>query len=157
MKYIPKMRTLWNSRAALLRVLKKAVHSNPEGNAIYYYGKRLNYSELLEQVDRCADTFAVFGVKSGEIVSFLSVTTPETIFAMYALNKIGAVSNFIDPRMDVLRIQEAVTNVRSRVLIALDKTWPKLEHFARPSPEQVIIQTPATPCVFQAACSCCAG
>ena len=66
-------------------------------------------------------------VKKGDVVSFLSVQFPETIAAVYALNKIGAVANTIDPRMDINRIMDAAEGVHSKLLVTIDIAWPKVE------------------------------
>lgn len=95
--------------------------------AIYYYGTSIRYGELIERIDHCADGFYAMGVRAGDVVSFLTVTTPEAIIAMYALNKLGAVSNFIDPRMDISRIKDGIQQVGSRVLVTLDVPYPKIK------------------------------
>ena len=130
---------------SLYAYLKKNVSIKPERPALLYYGTKFNYTELLAAVDKTADAYAALGVKAGDIVSFLSVTTPEIVLSLYALNKLGAVSNFIDPRMDVGRIVSSVAGTNSKLLVALDITWPKVEK-ALPDTgvEKVIIQSPTT-------------
>ena len=46
---------------------------------------------------------------------------------MYALNKIGAISNFIDPRMDIESIKTVINNVKSDVVVIVDLAFPKLK------------------------------
>lgn len=107
--------------------LKQVCQKRGEKPAIYYYGTRVSYKKLLENIELVADAFYTMGVRKGEIVSLLTVTTPDTVYIMYALNKIGAVCNFIDPRMDVVRIRDAVKDVGSRFLVTLDLPFPKVE------------------------------
>lgn len=128
MKYFPPdSRGIGFSQKSLYFFLKDVAAASPGSAAIYYYGMSLSYRGLLKKVDETANAFTAAGVKAGDIVSFLTVTLPETVFAMYALNKIGAISNFIDPRMDVQRIEEAIGNAGSAVLVTLDIVWPKVE------------------------------
>ena len=75
---------------------KNSKHLNE--NAINYFGTNITYDTLFKRIERCADAFYSIGVREGDIVSYVTVSIPETVVAMYALNKIGAVSNFIDPR-----------------------------------------------------------
>ena len=107
--------------------LKLVCEKLGSNRALYYYGTRITYRRLLDRIDRCAEAYQAMGVKKGDTVSFLSVTLPELVFSMYALNKIGAVGNFIDPRMDKQRIAEAVSGVHSRLLVTLDLAYPKVE------------------------------
>lgn len=112
--------------------------------ALHYYGTEISYGELLEKIDRYADAYASLGVKAGDVVSFISAATPQTIASMYALNKIGAVSSFIDPRMDVERIRHFVEKVHSDVLVTLDRAMQKVEPWLQASSlKNIIVQSPA--------------
>ena len=124
--------------------LKKNIESYPDGNALYYYGTRFTYREFLNEVDRCADAFYSLGIRAGEIVSFLSVATPESVFAMYGLNKIGAISNFIDPRMDVQRILDTINLAKSDVLVSLNIAMRKIEPiYDQLALKKIIVQSAA--------------
>ena len=114
-------------RATIYRYAKNICDKDPKGPALFYYGTKVSHAEMMAKIDRCADAFTAMGVKGGEIVSFLLPTIPETIYALYALSKIGAIANLIDPRMDVVRIKEAITDVRSKLLITIDLAYPKVE------------------------------
>ena len=71
---------------------------NLDATALDYFGKEQSYRELIEKIDICAAAFLSLGVKRGDVVSFCNPTTPEIYYAFYALNKIGAIANMIDPR-----------------------------------------------------------
>ncbi|MBQ5814084.1 MAG: acyl--CoA ligase [Clostridia bacterium] len=113
-------------RETIYQYIKKIFEKDPKGKALHYYGTSWNHSQLLEKIERAADAFTALGIKAGDIVTFLSVTTPETIYMMYGLNKIGAISNLVDPRMDTSRITDAIVDVKSKVLITIDLAWPKV-------------------------------
>ena len=94
--------------------------------ALHYYGKDITFNELAKRVDETAKAFAAVGVKAGDIVSFLSVQIPETIAAVYALNKLGAAANTIDPRMDIASIERMVKSSGSKILVTIDIAFPKV-------------------------------
>ena len=112
--------------------------------ALHYYGKDISYGEFFNRIENCANAFAALGIKPGEVVSFLSVSIPETVVAIYALNKLGATANMIDPRMDVETIRDRVVESNSRIFITLDIAFPKVlrirEEIAQ---ELIIVQSPA--------------
>ena len=93
--------------------------------ALHYYGNDITFKELFDRIEATAQAFCSIGIRPGMIVSFVSVATPETIAAIYALNKIGATANMIDPRMDITSISRMIINSESKVLITLDITFPK--------------------------------
>ena len=100
--------------------LKESNKHRLHDTAIYYYGKRITVHHLIERIDECANAFDALGVKKGDTVSLLSASTPESIIALYALNKIGASVNAIDPRMDVKSIARMIKGSGSEVLIVIE-------------------------------------
>ncbi|MBR5329294.1 MAG: acyl--CoA ligase [Firmicutes bacterium] len=127
MKYFPeesvKMEMPYRT---IYRALCEGVEEHPDANAIYYYGTRWTYRELLNKVDNMANAYYAMGVRPGDMVSVLAPTIPESILTLYAVNKIGGVPNFIDPRMDTERIYDAIEGVHSKLLVTLDLPWPKI-------------------------------
>ena len=122
--------------------LKQINKEHLQQTALNYYGKSFKFKELFEQIDKCANAFSAIGVKEGDIVSLLSVSVPETIFAIYALNKIGATANTIDPRMDVNSIKRMVGESGSSVLVVLDLAFVKVRRIKDEIEQKHIIVQP---------------
>lgn len=95
--------------------------------ALNYYGAEISFKDLRRRVDAAARSFTALGVKEGDIVSFLSASIPETIACVYALNKIGAAANTIDPRLDVNTIKKMIIESESKILFVIDIAFPKVE------------------------------
>ena len=113
--------------------------------AMYYYGTRITVKKLIERIDQCADAFAALGVKKGDVVSLLSASTPESIISLYALNKIGASVNTIDPRMDVKSISRMICGSGSQILMAIDIAYPKVAKILDEiNQKHIVVQTAAT-------------
>ena len=132
-------------RMKVYNYYKEANKDRLHDTTIYYYGAKITVKKFIERIDECANAFAALGVKKGDTVSLLSASTPESIAALYALNKIGATLNAIDPRMDVKSISRMIRNSGSSVLIAIDIAYPKV---AKILPEikqkHIIIQSAGT-------------
>jgi len=125
--------------------LKETNKNRLQDTAIYYYGTRITVKRLIERIDECADAFAALGVEKGEMVSLVSASTPESIIALYALNKIGATVNAIDPRMDVKSISRMICGSGSKILIAIDAAYPKIAKIVTEiDQEHIIIQSSGT-------------
>ncbi len=95
--------------------------------ALHYYGTDITHRELINRIEECANAYTAMGVKKGDVVSFLSVAIPETIASIYALNKIGAAANTIDPRMDINTIKKMIKGSNSNILVTIDVAYPKVE------------------------------
>ena len=65
--------------------------------ALLYYGKKITYKKLFQEVDKAAKAFVQYGVKYGDNVAICMPATPETMYAILALNKIGANANMLNP------------------------------------------------------------
>ena len=128
MKYYPEeVRNYKLPDCTIYSFLRKTNAHRLDRTALHYYGTDITFRELFEKIDACANAFAAIGVKKGDLVSFLSVATPETIIALYALNKLGAAANTIDPRMDVNSIRRMIKSSGSRILLAIDVAFPKVK------------------------------
>ena len=64
--------------------------------AILYYGNKITYAQLFNNVDACAKSLAKYGVKEGECIALCTAAVPEAIYLMIACCKIGAIANFIN-------------------------------------------------------------
>lgn len=68
--------------------------------AISYYGVDISFSEFYQRIDEAARALSWLGVKPGSRIMYLMPNIPETAYLMYAGAKIGAVSDYVDPRPD---------------------------------------------------------
>ncbi|MBQ9248843.1 MAG: acyl--CoA ligase [Oscillospiraceae bacterium] len=91
--------------------------------AILYLGRKIKYGELFHQIDRTAAAFSELGVKPGDIVTVALPSIPEALYVVYALNKIGAVSNMIHPLAGEKEILNYLNEVQSEVAILFEGTY----------------------------------
>lgn len=111
--------------------------------AIEYFGNKLTYRKLLEKIDECAKSLVAMGVKQGDIVTICMPTTPEMVYMFYALSKIGAISNMIDPRKSAKEIEEYAGEVNSKIFLGIDLVGEKLTNLKKnTSVQKIIITTP---------------
>ena len=94
----------------------------PDDIAIEYLGKKIKYGELFENIDKTAAAFQALDVKPGEIVTVALPSVPEAIYAVYALNKIGAVADMIHPLAGKEEILHYLNEAESRVAVVFDGT-----------------------------------
>ena len=130
---------------SMYRMLTDYCEENHNENcvALSYYGRKMNFGTLFSKIEEYAAAFKNCGVKQGDYVSFLTVSLPETIFSIYALNKIGAVCNFIDVRTDATHVCEYIKKAKSKVLIAVNLAFEKVrDNLDDLGLELVIVQNP---------------
>lgn len=94
----------------------------PNQIALSYFGKDITFDELFSNIERVATALKEMGVKHGDIVTMAMATTPEMVYTLYALNRIGAVANTIDPRLTSREIVDKVNKSNSKLLIGIEMT-----------------------------------
>lgn len=72
------------------------------------------------KIDTVANSFLSMGIKKGDIVTLSLPNTPENVFCLYALNKIGAVCNFIDLRLKGEKLIDAIESTGSTTIVTTD-------------------------------------
>lgn len=97
--------------------------NHPNDIAILYLGSRIKYGKLFEEIDRTAAAFCALGVKPGDIVTVALPSIPEALYTVYALNKLGAVSNMIHPLAGEKEILHYLNEVSSEVAVLFEGTY----------------------------------
>lgn len=118
--------------------------NNLESYALNYFGKKISYKEMFKKIDEVAKSFSQLGIKKGDIVSFCMPTTPETIYSIYALNKIGATVNMIDLTTDNKNILDRINKTESKYLIMVDFLKEKIDEIKKESTLEKIISVSPT-------------
>ena len=143
--YDPEVRNTDIPRMKIYSLLKEYNQERLQQTAMYFYGTRITVKKLIERIDVCADAFAALGVKQGDTVSMLSASTPESIIALYALNKIGATLNAIDPRLDKKGIARMIKASGSKILLVIELAYPKVAAiYSEINQEHIIVQSATT-------------
>lgn len=95
--------------------------------AINFEGKKTTYRQFLKQIDDVAKALVFHGIKKDDVISIISVNTPQAILTMYAANKLGAISNMIHPLLSPTEIQSFVEKTGSSAILILDQIYPKIQ------------------------------
>lgn len=112
--------------------------------ALNYYGNQISYAGLIVNVKKTAAAFRALGLRKGEIVTVVSVMTPEIIYSFYAASMLGITLNLVDPRYSVEGIRAYIQEVDSRFLVCLNVTYEKCREAIKRTPvEKVLVLSPA--------------
>lgn len=112
--------------------------------ALEYYGRKFTYADLIVNVKKTAAALRGAGVKKGDIITVVSVMTPEVIALFYAADMMGATLNLVDPRYSVEGIREYIEEVDSHLLVCLNVVYERCRQAAkRTNVEKVIVLSPA--------------
>lgn len=88
--------------------------------ALNYFGNKITYRRLFSLIDEAARAFTAIGVKEKEIVPVVTVSTVASIVTFYALNKIGAISDFLNVLLEEQDLQGMFEEVHAKTVVALN-------------------------------------
>lgn len=99
----------------------------PNDIALVYFNNKITYGALFSQIHEAINGLYALGIRSGDVVSIISITTPEFVYAFYALNYLGAIVNMIDPRASAKTKATQIAATHSNLLIILDECTDDLD------------------------------
>lgn len=106
---------------------------------IDYYDRKIRYNELLSKIDDCAKGLYDYGIRKGDVVTLCLPNTLEGIVSFFAINKIGAIVNFIHPASSENEIKKFVNDMNSKIIIAIDSNYWKIENIEKETELEKII------------------
>ena len=129
----------YEENAMNINIPDESVYNYFEKKALYfgnrhcidYYGNKIRYNEFLKMIDECAKGLYASGVGKGDIVTVCLPNTIEGIVSFFAINKIGAIVNFIHPASSENEIKNSLNNTDSKVLIVVDTNYIKIKNIEK--------------------------
>ena len=112
--------------------------------ALDYFGYKIPYRKMFEEINKVAQAFANLGIKEGDTIIIAAVTIPEEIYAFYALNQLGAISNMVDPRTSESGIQKYILESKAKYILTLDVLAEKIQGAISDTSIEKIITVSAT-------------
>ena len=112
--------------------------------ALDYFGYKIPYRKMFEEINKVAQAFANLGIKEGDTIIIAAVTIPEVIYAFYALNQLGAISNMVDPRTSESGIQKYILESKAKYILTLDVLAEKIQGAISDTSIEKIITVSAT-------------
>ena len=131
--------------------LKMTVYENiyeinkdyPNDNALLLFGKRITYAKMFAEVEMAAKAFASLGIKKNDNVSLCMPAVPETIYAILALNKLGANASMLNPTFSEEQLTARIQETNASVLLVLSELYDKVERIIPQTQIKTVITCPA--------------
>ena len=95
--------------------------------AVVFYGRKVSYKELRDQVDRFAAALHDLGVKKGDKIALLLLNSPQFIIAYMGALKAGATLTAISPVYVSSEIKYQIEDSGARMLVCLDILYDNVE------------------------------
>lgn len=115
-----------------------------EDIAINYFGRKITYGQMFDKIEKTAKAFTALGVNKGDIIVVCTVNTPEMVYILYALNRLGVIVNMVDPRTNADGIREYILESNARFVLTINLAYPVIAKAAKnTSVNKIIVLSPA--------------
>ncbi|MDD2208821.1 MAG: AMP-binding protein [Bacilli bacterium] len=111
----------------LYTLVKNENRNNLHGHAIGFLGFNKTYKELFNDVEKLADAYIKAGIKNGDTVAICTISTPAVQQNLLALNKIGAISKWIDLRSKGNDLIRNINESECKTAVIFDELTPLFE------------------------------
>jgi len=95
--------------------------------ALVFYGRKIGYRELRDQVDRFATALSDLGVKKGDRVALLLLNSPQFIISYFGALKAGATVTAISPVYVSPEIKHQIEDSGAKTLVCQDILYDHAE------------------------------
>lgn len=119
----------FNVNQKFYRLIEDANKDNLDIDAIEFMGFSGNtwtYRELFSMTNQMADAFCKAGVKQGDVVLVATVSGMDEALCLLALNKIGAISKWIDVTASSGEFKQAINEDSCAIVVAFAVIIPEL-------------------------------
>ena len=98
----------------------------PNDLALYYQGKKITFKQLIKRINEMADIlYNQLGIRENDVVLISQPNIPETVVLFYAVNKIGAIANFVHPFTPFNQVQEIIKKTNTKVAFLFEQRIAK--------------------------------
>ena len=110
---------------SIYQYMRKCCKEYSKNVAMEYMGVPITYKKMEAKIDEVAKSLKKMGIKEGDTVSVCLPNVPEVAYVFYAINKIGAVANMLDPRTNESTLRDCIVDSNSKFLLSLDSVCEK--------------------------------
>lgn len=96
--------------------------------ALSFNNKKITYEEMHTKIDEYARALARRGIKQGDVIAVCVANTPESVYLLYALDKLGATVVGLSPLNNDYKMQRDLEIVRPKMVITVDMMYSKFKN-----------------------------
>jgi len=114
--------------SSVFSLLQNAVAGFPKRPALAFFGMKMSYEVLLDEVERFSAVLVGLGIHGGDRVGLILPNSPEYVIAWYACQRIGAVAVGNNPLYTEREMEFQLKDAGVRVVVVLDQIYQGFGH-----------------------------
>ena len=115
----------------LYQAFAQATRSSGDLTAIYYFKNKISFDKLMDKVDKWSKILQNnYNIQKGDTVLISLPNIPQVIILLYALNRIGAISNMVHPNSPFQVIQKYYDETNCKLAFLFEnKVYKELKDY----------------------------
>lgn len=131
--------TLEYFNGTMYEKIAESAQKQPLSIALDFMGKHIPYKYMIDQINTCAKSLRVLGIREDDRVTIAMPNCPQAIYMLYAVNLVGAVANMIHPLSAEKEIENYLNMSGSVMVVTLDQFYHKIEAIRKNTKLQNVI------------------
>ena len=107
--------------------IEATAKKQPLSIAMDFMGKHITYKYMIDQINLCAKSLRILGIRENDKVTIAMPNCPQAIYMLYATNLVGAIANMIHPLSAEKEIENYLNMSGSVMVVTLDQFYHKIE------------------------------
>ena len=132
-------KTLEYFNGTMYEKVEEIAKKHPLNIALDFMGKHISYRHMIDQINLCAKSLRVLGIREDDKVTIAMPNCPQAIYMLYAVNLVGAVANMIHPLSAEKEIENYLNMSNSVMVVTLDQFYHKIEAVRKNTKVQNVI------------------
>lgn len=127
-------------RKTAMEMIYPKIVSKSNMVAFDYYGKQIDNGTFLKNINIVTTAYRNLGIKKDDIVFILGVNTPEIVYTMYALNNLGAISEWFNPlAISPQLLRKYINQSKVKYIFAIDLMYDVLKEAIKETNIEAVI------------------
>lgn len=110
--------------------------------ALTFGNLKITYEELHQRIDEYVKLLYSKGIRKGDVIGVIALNCPESVYLLYALNKIGAVTVGLSPLDNADKIKKDIELTRPKIIISVDMCYGNIRNFQKSLNFSTILYSP---------------
>lgn len=123
----------------MFEMLKAPASLHPLDIAYDFFDTRCTYKDFLKGICILADAFTKIEIKKGDHVIICLPNCPQALYAVYALNKIGAIAVMVHPLSSSTEIEFCINDTKAKAMLVLNNLYGVIRDIECTKNVQIII------------------
>ena len=111
-------------------------------NALSFGDRKITYEEMHDSIEKYSKMLYKKGIRAGDVIAICCLNTPESVYLLYALDRIGAITVGINPFDNKEKIKKDIELTKPKIIITTDYNYSSFKGLEKSLNFSTILYSP---------------